>query len=293
MLSIGIPVFNYSVYALVNDLLNQCVAADIEFEIIVLEDGSTLFLEENKRLETLHNIKYTALAKNVGRARIRNQLAEQARFKHILFLDCDSAVTKPDFISTYIKCDDFDVVCGGRIYPEKVSSEFALHKKYGENREFRPLKDREANPYSNFMTNNFMISKSVFESIRFDESLAGYGHEDRLFGWELQKRNAKIKHIDNPVMHVGLDANEKFISKSLKGLENGWNLYNFGKLPADKIRAIVRFEQLKKAGLENFVARHIRKRQDRLVKNLCGNAPNLRNLDLLKLLMLCDKEEQV
>lgn len=286
MLSIAIPIFNYPVFSLVDQLVKQCVAADIEFEICATEDGSTLFLNENERLKILTNVRYSAQAENMGRAAIRNLLADQAKFNNILFLDCDSGLENPSFISSYINNLDFDVVCGSRTYPKTVEPEFVLHKKFGENRESRSLKSRSENPYDHFMTNNFLISKSVFQTIRFDESLLGYGHEDTLFGWELEKKHATVKHIDNPIIHVGLDKNTEFISKSLSGIENGWDLYSAGKIPARKIRAVSVFEKLTKAGLQPIAKKYIQNREEYLTKNLSGPQPKLRNLDLLKLLRL-------
>ena len=49
-----------------------------------------------------------------------------------------------------------------------------------------------------------MISKTCFEQISFNEDLQGYGHEDTLFGYELDKKNIQIHHLDNPVLN-GLD----------------------------------------------------------------------------------------
>lgn len=286
MLSVAIPVFNYSVYTLVSEIENQCLKEDFPFEILVQDDGSTLFLEENKRLETLTNLKYEVETTNIGRARIRNKLADKAQFDHILFLDCDLAIENPKFISNFMRFVDYDVVCGNRTYPINVEPAYILHKKYGEIRECRSLKSRISKPYDHFMTNNFMVSKSLIHSLQFDETITGYGHEDTLYGWELEKIKANIKHIDNPVIHIGLDPNSEFISKSLLGVENGWKLCASGKLPIKKIRAIARFEQFKAAGILKVLAKNISIKEKRFLTNLCGNHPNLKYLDLLKLLHL-------
>jgi len=37
----------------------------------------------------------------------------------------------------------------------------------------------------------FAIKKEVFEKIKFNEKLAGYGYEDSVFAFELQKNNSE------------------------------------------------------------------------------------------------------
>ena len=65
-----------------------------------------------------------------------------------------------------------------------------------------------------------MVSKCVFEKIRFCESIKKYGHEDSLFGFDLQENDIKILHIDNPVIHIGIEPNDIFLSKTRAGIEN-------------------------------------------------------------------------
>ncbi|MBP7612167.1 MAG: glycosyltransferase, partial [Paludibacter sp.] len=48
MISILIPTYNYNITHLVTDLHQQAMETYVDFEIIVVEDGSTLSIEENK-----------------------------------------------------------------------------------------------------------------------------------------------------------------------------------------------------------------------------------------------------
>ena len=48
MISILIPTYNHNITRLVTDLHQQALETYVDFEIIVVEDGSTLFIEENK-----------------------------------------------------------------------------------------------------------------------------------------------------------------------------------------------------------------------------------------------------
>ena len=47
MLSILIPTYNQDITSLVTELQHQVSEQFVDFEIIVMEDGSTLFVEEN------------------------------------------------------------------------------------------------------------------------------------------------------------------------------------------------------------------------------------------------------
>lgn len=47
MLSILIPTYNYNVVPLVLELQKQCLEYKIHFEIIVFDDGSNRYIEDN------------------------------------------------------------------------------------------------------------------------------------------------------------------------------------------------------------------------------------------------------
>ncbi len=113
MLSILIPVYNYNITLLVSQLQKQAIETFADFEIIVMEDGSDTFLEENKEIEKFENCKYEVLEKNIGRSAIRNRLAEKAKYDHLLFLDCDAEIYTPHFIEKYeYFCNEECVVIG-------------------------------------------------------------------------------------------------------------------------------------------------------------------------------------
>ena len=93
-----------------------------------------------------------------------------------------------------------------------MGSKWYFHWKYGSLREQSSVEQRNLKPYHSFMTNNFLIPKSIFLAIRFEEALTQYGHEDTLFGMELQRRGVPIVHLANPLRHGGLEAEGKFSS---------------------------------------------------------------------------------
>ena len=61
MLSILIPTYNYNITRLVADLHQQASDTYVDFEIIVMEDGSTLYGEKNKAVNDFEYCRYIVL----------------------------------------------------------------------------------------------------------------------------------------------------------------------------------------------------------------------------------------
>ncbi|MCB9172978.1 MAG: glycosyltransferase [Flavobacteriales bacterium] len=286
MLSILIPIYNFDVVGFVKDLSNQASACNIEFKILCFDDGSiTEFKSKNQELATLPNVVYTELPQNVGRSKIRNLLAEKAQFEYLLFLDCDSTTNNNQFVRNYIEnLKSNTVVYGGRNYANQAPATKETHFRwwYGVNRETISAKERVKQPYDSFMTNNFMISKSLFLSIKLDETLQGYGHEDTLFGIELKKKNIPILHIENPLCHIGLEGLDEFLQKTKEGIQNLHQLIQSGKV--DESIKLFRFYKLvNKLGLSNKILKYYTKNKTTIEQKLAENEPNLRWFDIYKL----------
>jgi len=224
MLSIAIPVYNYTITGLVHTLLDQAGKSGVPFEIIIMDDASEQgFRTQNRPLARKPHVVYTELEKNTGRSIIRNLLAQRARYDNILFLDCDSAVQHDDYIGRYIKRSaQFEVIHGGRKFdlprPEKPG--YMLHWLYSREFEWVDARTRQSNPVRHFKTNNFLIRKNLFSQITFNEDLKEYGHEDTLFGYELSGKNIVIDQIDNPVYHTGIKSTGEFMKNTRESFVN-------------------------------------------------------------------------
>jgi hypothetical protein len=230
MLSICVPIYNFDVSDLVDSLNRQTSLLDIPHEIICIDDGSLeIYRKKNKEICEKYG-KYIELQANIGRAKIRNLFLQHIQYKYLLFLDCDSKIISADFLNKYIyvlKNKEYGVICGGRIYDKiRPVRKKLLRWRYGHKRESMPADVRRLNPCKSFMTNNFVIQRNILNSIKFDERIVKYGHEDTLFGFQLKRRNIAIFHIDNPVLNGFLEDNSEFVAKTEAGLENLVNIYD-------------------------------------------------------------------
>lgn len=104
VLSILIPVYNYNVFPLVKRLVAQINELSEPIEIRVYEDGSTNYLEENKKVEEFLEVIYKRLEINHGRTALRSKMAEDARSRWLLFLDSDVLPKNNDFLKKIQKC---------------------------------------------------------------------------------------------------------------------------------------------------------------------------------------------
>ncbi|MBN1159361.1 MAG: glycosyltransferase family 2 protein [Bacteroidales bacterium] len=294
MLSILIPVYNFSIVSLVTELHRQSLKAEVPFEIVVLDDcSSELLRDQNKGVRKLKHVRFIELEKNIGRARIRNRLADMAKYSSLLFMDCDSEVPDDQYIDRYLPYVGHEVVvCGGRAYkPEQPEEpEYFLRWLYGLSREQIPAKIRAKHPYRSFMTNNFMIPRSILMQIQFDESIVKYGHEDTLFGLELKKRNIPIVHIQNPLIHIGVEAAGEFLIKMSESIENLVKLVKSGKIDKkhyDDVRILRYYAFLKRYGLTKTFLNIFDGLSNALYRNMSGNNPSLFLFSIYKLTLFC------
>lgn len=289
MLSILIPIYNRDCTELVNNLHNQGVSGNLDFEIICLDDRSTVgFREANKSLASLDKVVYEEQDENIGRARIRNLLATKAKFNSLLFIDCDMALEQDDFLARYLEAvDGKGAVVGGISYDQEVPEpDFILRWTYGHERESNPKAVRSKQPYASFMTGVFLIDKASFDTIKFDESISRYGHEDTLFGTELKKQGIPVKHINNPLIHQGLEVNADFISKTEEAIQTLAELVKSGKIQ-DDVKLYRVYKKLKTFYLNGLFASRFQARKGKWLQNLYSAKPDLKYFDMYRLGYLC------
>ena len=289
-LSILIPVFNWDCSQLIKDLHFQGLVLGIPYEIIVADDCSTdKELQEKSRIiaESHENCRYFGLPHNIGRAAIRNFLADQSRYDKLLFLDCDAAVKDKQFLKNYMEvADKASVICGGVTHPDEIPQKgWELRYLYEKNAAFeRSAGFRSQNPYLRFTSFSFMIDRDVFMKIRFDESYVRYGYEDVQFGHELEQNGVSILHIDNPMAHLGLEDNAAFLNKTRQAVLNAFDHKNEIGESSKLLNHYQRVLKWKMRWLFRVIWTFFQKSMER---NLLGPKPKLRIFSLYKLCYIC------
>ncbi len=290
MLSILIPVYNYNVVPLVEALQKNMQGLNIPYEIIVFNDASSSFLNENLVLKEKQNVVYEILEENIGRSKIRNLLAKKAKYEWLLFLDSDVIPTNTTFISDYLPSinTEVKVVYGGILYSEKKpEKEKLLRWIYGKERESLPFNIRSKKPYISFLTLNFLVHKSIFEKVSFNESIPNLRHEDTLFSYNLKQQQIPIFHINNPVYHLGLDTFENAIQKENEALLALKNLLDRNLIAFDYLKISRLFHIIKRCQLVIFIGLIHNRISSLMINNLASSQPSLFIYDLYRLGYLC------
>ena len=285
-LSILIPTYNKVCLGLVESLQAQAsLLYDFHYEIIVADDGSTdnSTIEANKAINKLPNCQYIERSINIGRAAIRNFLAQEAKYAWLLYIDSNMSVVSDDYIAKYHSCKEYDVIYGGykvdRNQPQlKGNLRYIFECATLQNEDYTL---RQNNPYADFHTSNFVIKRNIMLTHPFDERFKKYGYEDVLFGKTLKEYNIKIEHIDNVLGYDNFASNYSFILKTEESLHT---LYQF----RDEVQGyskIIRYAN----HLERWHVSCICKKLFPLLSlgikaRLTGNKPNIFLLNVYKLM---------
>lgn len=256
MISVLIASYNRNVVNLVNELHSQLIKTKVSFEIICFDDASRSASNINNiEINQLSNCSFKTLEKNIGRSAIRNLLATKASFNWLLFLDADVLPTSSKFIEKYlenIKTEENDVFLGGIKYRE-CDDKRKLRWKFGKKNEEVTSTIRNKNPEKYFFTANFLIQKSTFNSIKFNEELTEYGYEDLLFAKELNQSKIAIKHTENEVFHLGIDTNLEFVLKTKKAINNLCYLIKNKRINIEDTNLSKQYFKIKPFGIFNVL----------------------------------------
>lgn len=297
MLSVLIPIYNHDVNNLVTTLDQQLTQSGIPYEIILADDCSDNldYRKRNENLSRLASVQYIQNQSNMGRAKIRNRLADTAQYLYLLFIDCDATVQHQDYIKKNLEAiekmqkEPLFVINGGIAYQaEKPDSKYFLRWYYGKKREEESADKRASQPYHHFTPFNVVITKSLFQCINFDESLTSYGHEDTLFGYQLKEQEIPYLHINNHLIHNGLDTNEEFLKKIRVSIGNLTKLsedQNINKHLLEDNKLLKAYRSCSIIGLPFFLKLIFKKYQTRIEQQLCEK-PSMFLLDLYKLCYL-------
>ncbi len=288
MLSILIPTYNFDCSALAQELQRQITSSGITAEVIVMDDASPnhQLRNANASINEFPHCRFIQLHHNVGIARIRNLLADEAQYNYLLFLDADVYPVYDNFITRYLDArDKADVVCGGLMFRATPPSPLCtLRYKYGSIVESQSVEKRMQQPFAEFRTLNFFISRKAFMATRFNEEFVRYGHEDTFFGKELQQKGFSITHIDNPIYHDVPDTNEQFLSKTRRSIENLREHYD---LLLSHVKLLRLYDKLHRYHMSGVIATLFSIIEPLLLHNLNSSHPSLTLLNIYKAGYIC------
>jgi hypothetical protein len=171
------------------------------------------------------------------------------------------------------------VLVGGRQYSatEPKDRDLVLHWWYGHQRESDALSPPADQDWLGFHSNNFLASRALLLAHPFPESVAGYGHEDTLWGQQFIDSEIRIRRVKNPVVHLGLEPNDVFLRKQQQAIRNLHCLKkNTPHLRTRLIDLVEKYPRI--TALARILPEQL------LINHLCQHRrPNLKLLDLLKL----------
>lgn len=284
-LSILIPTYNDVCYDLVANLSTQVITNKLNAEIIVMDDASanTSSIESNQAINHLPHARFIELKENLGRAKVRNKLADISNGRYILFIDSDAEVIDNHFLLNYMSVTpQYKVICGGiKTGNNSTAANCSLRLRYELKAEkIRTLKYRHRHPNDYLSTFNLLIEHDLFNVIHFSEQTEKYGYEDAMLGIELEKRGIVVHHIDNPLLHKGIDTNEQYLKKVEMAL---LSLYQLGPSMQQRANVSVLYGKIRSLHLGLAVHWLYCLLKSPLKKNLLSSRPSLLLLSFYKL----------
>lgn len=277
-ISVLIPTYNDRVYPQVLRLhaqLEQLAASDgLLYELVVGDDCSTdeAVRRDNAQLLSLPHCRIMAEQCNVGRAAIRNHLAQSAQYAWLLFID--AALFVPDgFVAGYVRhLGEAQVVCGGSMV-DALSQPQGLRCHYESVSASRfSAAARARHPYRSFRTNNFMIARPLLLQHPLRADIRTYGYEDVLFGKTLETVGASILHIDNPVCYRWLEDNAHYLRKVEESLHTLYAYRDELEGYSPLLDGVSRLAHVHLVGLLRLLYRVVR---PIVLRNLQGRNPSL------------------
>ena len=157
-----------------------------------------------------------------------------------------------------------------------------LRWHYGRRREASSAAVRQRKPHAQFKLKNVLMRANVFEQVKLDAALKRYGHEDTKFGWRLRTAGIAVHHLDNPVLHDGLESSEIFLLNSQQAVQNLVHLYRTEGLGADT-KLLLAALRLRRYGIATVATSALSHAEPKLRQQISASS-QLWALDLLKLL---------
>ena len=151
-----------------------------------------------------------------------------------------------------------------------------LRYKFGVSREAVPLNKRIKEPYRFTFSGNFLIPRNIFLTLNISDQNQ-YGM-DLLFSSLLMKNQIQIKHINNPIYHIGLEENQVFVKKSISAVTYRFSLRNEIHYELERKHKLI-----SKCYLDRAILLCYKTFKSKIEKNLTSTRPNLLLYDFYRL----------
>lgn len=275
MLSIVIPVYNYNILPLVEQLHREASSLNLPFELLICDDASTQVFHQ-QQIEQLPHTRWLTNSVNRHVAYTRNRLLNEVQYPWVLLLDADVLPLSSTFIQDYLmRIDQGHFFQGGFTYvvPDDLANQ-SLRFTYGQR--------IEQYKHLHSCCNLFFNQREL--QLQFDEAITEYGYEDTLFFLDLAKRNIEVIRLNNKVVHHSTESNKTYLERSKQACWGLATLIRQGKIHTHDVQLSGLYHQLEKyhfafvlSILDAVVGASIR-------RNLLGKKPSMTAFKWFKLL---------
>lgn len=283
--SILIPTYNNPCYELVREIHRQAEGIHgLRYEILVADDVSTdkQRMAANDKIEEMTNCRLIRRKGHLGGAGNRNQLAKEAQFDWLLFLDCHVMPSTSNLIYNYItQADDADIVCGG-ITIEQPSYDADSNLRYLYEKALLEQHFTVSQQQMSFLQlhyNNLFIKKSIVERIPFLD-FGTYGYSGVIYYKKLKENDIAIKAINNPICLVRMEPNAIYVAKEEEAIRT---LHNNKEVLKGYSHTLRRAERLSRMHLKALTRVFFELFHERIKDNLLGEKPSLVMFKIYKL----------
>ena len=216
VLSVVIPFYHDDPTPLIEAIAQQ---ADARVEMLVWDDGTGDAALSHRLVSALQTLPaqctlYTAPA-NAGRSAARNGLVAMARAPWVLFLDADMLPSDARFLDRYlnaIESAQADVIFGGFTVLPTDSRDRRLHWALSQTSDCADAGTRAELGPKHVASSNLCVRRDVLEAEPFDPGFTGWGWEDSEWAARVARR-FRVEHIDNPAIHLGLEADDVILQR--------------------------------------------------------------------------------
>lgn len=229
-LGVVIPTYNRrEKLQAVLDVLNKQTLGRSQFEVVVVDDGSTddtyLSLEQQKEKWGFELQIFTQ--ENAGQGMARNLGVEKTDSEYILFIQDDTLPARDDFLELHLRALEEGL---GRVatlgytiwHPDLPVTRFREWLQQGVQFDYRGMSDGQETDFWHFYTSNLGVKRDLLLVERFDENFAGWGWEDIELGYRLvQRRGVKIRFVQQAKAWHWHEMDESALQRRIETAKQG------------------------------------------------------------------------